>query len=56
MTVNRSEIRREANILAAQAIRVMLSEGATWHDDWSYDENVKLSVRMGEIAEAIERR
>jgi hypothetical protein len=53
---SKSQIRREANLYAARAIRNYLADGSTWHDDWSHEDNVKLSERLGEIADVLETR
>ncbi len=53
---DRSQIRRQANLCAVQAIKVYLSAGAQWQDDWSHEDNVRLSERLHEMVDVMERR
>lgn len=53
---DRSQIRRQANLCATDAIRQYLADGLAWQEDWSHEDNVRLSERLGEISDMLERR
>jgi hypothetical protein len=53
---SKSQIRRQANIFAAEAVRSFVSDGYAWQDDWSDDDNDRLLERLAEIADVLETR